>query len=237
MTTLPKTPAVSYPDIAPRLGTGDLVFLHGTSDAGVMIEKLETGLDWPPYSHVGMVIRDGDELYLWDAPGGGDCYPDPYVSDPDNRLHGQDATHPGCRVADLETVLTYYASRTDVAGVWIRQLRPAVSPDRFQALRLFINRVDGLPFPEGPGSAGGTAEVTGIGMNYLAGQERASALFGTYFCAQLVADSYMHMGLLDHDVYPPNGYSPATFGMDDHERLRLVGPATLGETVFVTMPS
>ena len=201
-----------------------------------MIEKLETDLDWAPFSHVGMVVRDGDELYFWDAPGGGDPFSDPYVADPDNRLHGEDPTHSGCRVADLRTVLTYYASRTDVGGVWVRQLTPAVSPDRFQALRLFINRVDGLPFPMGPGSSSGTQEVSGIGMNYAAGQLRASALFGTYFCAQLVADSYMRMGLLDHDVFPPNGYSPATFGMDDPERLRLVAPATLGDTFFVTMP-
>ena len=215
--------------------TGDLVFLHGISDAGVMIEKLETDLDWPPFSHVGMVIRDGDDLYLWDAPGGGDLFDDPYVADPDNRLHGQNPSHDGCRVADLKTVLTYYATRTDVDGVWVRPLKPVVSDDRFQALRLFINRVDGMPFPSGPGGSSGTQEVSGLGMNFLAGQDRASVLFGTYFCSQLVAESYMHMGLLDHDVFPPNGYSPATFGMSDPQRLRLVAPAALGDTVFVTM--
>ena len=62
--------------------------------------------------------------------------------------------------------------------------------------------------------------------NYLAGQEGMSVLYGTYFCAQLVADSYMHMGLLEMEGYPPNGYSPAAFGMDDGlGRLPLVNVA------------
>ena len=57
--------------------------------------------------------------------------------------------------------------------------------------------------------------------------------YGHYFCAQLVADSYLHMGLLDMEVFPPNGYSPAAFGMDDPNRLRLIPPATLGDVIFV----
>jgi hypothetical protein len=35
-------------------------------------------------------------------------------------------------------------------------------------------------------------------------------------------------------VYPPNGYSPARFGVTtDPDRLRLVAPATLAATFFV----
>jgi hypothetical protein len=116
----------------------------------------------PPYSHVGMAIKDAESLYLWDAPGdGGNCFSDPYASDPDNRIHGT-PVHNGCRVSALDDVLGYYATVVDP-------------------------------------------------------------------CAQLVADSYMHMGLLEMEGYPPNGYSPAAFGMDDGRgRLPLVGPAALG---------
>ena len=67
----------------------------------------------------------------------------------------------------------------------------------------------------------------------MAGQDRASFFFGTYFCAQLVADSYMHMGLLDMELFPPNGYSPAAFTMDGTTRLPLVSPAKLGPVTFV----
>jgi hypothetical protein len=230
MTLPPTDPAVPYTQIRSTLGTGDLVFLHGTSPAGVMIENIEKGLDWPPYSHVGMVIRDGDDLYFWDAPGGGDCFPDPYAGDPDNRIYGN-KVHTGCRVSVLDDVLAYYATKTDVHGFWFRQLTSGVSDSQFAALRLFINRVDGQPFPAGPGS---DPAVSGLGMNFVAGQDRASMFFGTYFCAQLVADSYMRMGLLAMEAFPANGYSPAAFGMDDPVRFPLVKPAAVGASFFVS---
>jgi hypothetical protein len=242
MTLPPTNPSVPYSKVRSQLGTGDLFFLHGTSQGGVMIEKLEELEGWPPYSHVGMVVEDGGNLYFWDAPGTGvDEFPDPYASDPDNRLKGE-SPHPGCRVSVLDDVLAYYATRVDVPGFWLRQLQPAVTPDRFGALRLFINRVDGLPFPVAKTFDWGPfkdPEVTGLGENFLAGQLKASTSYGTYFCAQLVADSYMHMGLLEMEVFPPNGYSPATFGMSEPEsppkpkRLRLVPPAQLTPPIFV----
>lgn len=104
-------------------------------------------------------------------------------------------------------------------------------------MRRFINRVDGLPFPSGPVPSWlkewVDPEVTGLGATFLAGNDRASLFFGTYFCAQLVADSYMHMGLLDMELFPPNGYSPAAFTMDGTDRLPLISPAQLGTVTFV----
>ena len=236
MSTLPPTsPSKPYSQVRSLLGTGDLFFLHGTSDAGVMIENLEQLAGWPPYSHVGMVIEDGAGLYFWDAPGGGDCFPDPYAGDSDNRIYGKypNGVHPGCRVSVLDDVLAYYSTKVDVDGFWLRQLAPAVTQDRFEALRRFVNRVDGQPFPTGPAPFGLEPDVTGLGANFLAGQDKGSFFYGTYFCAQLVADSYMHMGLLEMEAFPPNGYSPAAFGMNDPARLPLVSPATLGDVLFV----
>ncbi|HEX5175330.1 MAG TPA: hypothetical protein VFV91_14425 [Gaiellaceae bacterium] len=240
--SLPKEPSTTYTAVRPSLGTGDLFFLHGTSQAGVMVENLEVLAGWPPYSHIGMVIADGDSLFFWDAPGdGGLCFPDPYATDPDNRIYGKytgaNGAHKGCRVSELDDVLAYYSTKTDAGGFWLRQLHPAVTLDRFDAVRRFINRVDGMPFPTGPGTLPFgfelPPEVTGLGANFLAGQDRASFFFGTYFCAQLVADSYMHMGLLDMELFPPNGYTPAAFTMDGTTRLPLVSPATLGPVTFV----
>ena len=45
----PKEPATDYETVRPTLGTGDLFFLHGKSDAGVMVENLEQMEGWPPY--------------------------------------------------------------------------------------------------------------------------------------------------------------------------------------------
>ena len=239
MSTLPTEPSSTYMTLRPSLGTGDLFFLHSHDGAGLMIENLEQDAGWPPYSHIGMVINDSGTLYLWDAPGtSSQCFPDPYATtDPDNRLYGKytpyDGAHPGCRVSALDDVLAYYAPFT--AGFfWYRKLEADdMTGDRFYALRRFINRVDGMPFPEGTSKWGQDPEVTGLGANFLAGQDRASLFFGTYFCAQLIADSYMHMGLLDMELFPPNGYSPAAFTMDGTTRLPLVGNATLGPVTYV----
>lgn len=232
MTLPPTSNPVSYTKLRATLGTGDLVFLHGVSPAGVMIENLEKAEGWPPYSHVGMVIKDGDDLYLWDAPGGGFCYPDPYAAkDPGNRMYGK-TVHTGCRVAPLDDALAYYVDRVDDGGLFFRQLVSGVSDAQFAALRIFINQVDGQPFPTLGGDPD-TAPVKGLGANFLAGQDRASVLFGTYFCAQLVADSYLRMGLLGMEDFPANGYSPAAFGMNDPERLPLINGARLGDIVFV----
>ena len=223
---MPVIPSVPYSQIRGKLNTGDLFFFYGTSSAAVLIEDLEGIVGWPPYSHVGMVINDAGSLYLWDAPGnGGNCFPDPYASDPDNRIHGT-PVHDGCRVAALDAVLGYYSTVVE-QPFNLRQITPAVSQDSFAALRRFINRVDGLPFPLGPGPDK-YKEFTGLMTNYVAGQEGGSVLYGTYFCAQLVADSYMHMGLLGMERYPPNSYSPAAFGTDGGARPLPLVSAVLG---------
>lgn len=227
----PISPSVPYETIRSTLRTGDLVFLYGNSAAGAMIEKLETLAGWPPFSHVGMVINDGGNLYFWDAPGGGCQFPDPYSGDPNNRIYGS-KLHDGCRVSNLDDVLAYYALKTVAPGFWFRQLTSGVSADQFAALRLFINRVDGQPFPTL--GTGPNAAVDGLMASFTAGQARGSALFGSYYCAQLVADAYLHMGLLTMEDYPANGYSPSAFSLDlPAPRLPLVNGVTLGDIFFV----
>ena len=80
----------------------------------------------------------------------------------------------------------------------------------------------------------GDPDATGLGESYLAGQTGTSIFWGNFFCSQLVTDTYMHMGLVEMDDFPPNGYSPAAFGIDDPSTvgLRLVPPAKLGDTFF-----
>jgi hypothetical protein len=223
--------AVPYTPVRAHLGTGDLIFLRTRTTVGKWIRQLEESYCLPGYSHVGMVIKDGDDLFLWDAPGGGHCFPDPYATDPDNRLR-RVAVHPGCRVSVLDDVLAYYATMLDGPGFWVRHLTPPVSPEQFTALRRFINRVDGLPFLTDLG-------YIPLAVNFGVGQLGTTMHFGTYFCSQLVADSYMHMGLLEMEARPPNAYAPAHFAIDTTnfgktDPPRLVPPAALGDVLFVT---
>jgi hypothetical protein len=140
-------------------------------------------------------------------------------------------------VSVLDEVLAYYATKVyvpkgGVPGFWVRQLTPPVSPAQFTALRKFINRVDGLPFLT-------NFSYFPLVANFVAGQSGTTLSFGTYFCSQLVADSYMHMGLLEMDARPANAYAPAHFGIVTTDfgitdPPPLVPPAVLGDVSFVT---
>ena len=81
---MPVIPPQKYKDIESSLKTGDLFLFYGQSDAGILIEDLESIAGMPPYSHLGMVINDQGNLYFWDAPGGGNTFPDPYGRWPPN---------------------------------------------------------------------------------------------------------------------------------------------------------
>ena len=229
MTTPSIPPPVTYPQIKASLRTGDLLFLHGTALEDLCIELDEWKEGLPEYSHVGMIIRDEANLYFWDAPGGGDWFDDPYYSDPLNRI-SMDPTpkHGGCRVAKLEEILPYYAGFTS-GGVF--HLRPLKAPspitaDQWSALRVFIDQVDGFPFTPDGGP--------GLLAQYKAGEDERTTLWaGTYFCAQLVADSYLHMGLLDQSSTPANGYAPGAFASSDPSVLPLRN-AALGDIVAFT---
>lgn len=231
MSRLTSSPdAIPYPKIRGKLRTGDLIFFEGDSAIDFMIEALDRAAGEAPYSHVGMVINDAGKLYFWDAPGGGKLFPDPYYGDPDNRIHTlPSASHAGCRVAPIDPLLEYYTSLMPGQQFWVRQVSPAMTAAQFAALRIFINRVDGLPFPSPVEEA--------LPLNFAAGQKRVTMYVGTYFCAQLVADSYLHMGLLSADTYPANAYSPGSFSSDDAARLPLVPPARLGPPINVIWQS
>jgi hypothetical protein len=196
MTTLVSSdPQVPYPQIRGSLNTGDLVFLQGDPKnlIDLLIEDMDQIAGEATRSHVGMIINDGGSLYLFDAPGPGTCagvngcYADPYVGDPDNRLFGKtnpDGSHDGLRVSPLDTVLKDYANQMPGDQFWIRHLttttNPYISAQQFAALRIFIDRVDGLPFP---------SEWVGMPAGFAAGQKSIQLFFGTYFCAELVADA------------------------------------------------
>ena len=186
-----------------------------------------------------MVIKDGDNLYFWDAPGGGDCFPDPYATDPDNAMFGT-PVHNGCRVADLDAVLAYYITRVDVNGFWIRQLTSGVTDDRFGALRRFINRVDGQPFPTGPVPSW---------LNWLAGKKVDSVRHGARrklpprsgqgiavlrdVLLRAARRGLVHAhGAARHGGLPAERLQPRGVLDEQFPRLPLVKGVTLGDVIF-----
>ena len=78
------------------------------------------------------------DLWFWDAPGGGNTFPDPVSKNPNQT---------GARVADLETVVSYYMTSGGEVAMWWRQLQPAVTPTQQANLMTFVGLADGTPFP------------------------------------------------------------------------------------------
>lgn len=216
----PGVPTIPFAELLETGGTGDLLIFQGKSPLDYMIQLEEHA----PYNHVGMLVRRPDGLFFWDAPGGGPGYPDPYRGN---------ASHPGTRVAPLPALFRDYMA--DEVACFYRALSPALSDAQRAALDLFIDAVDGFPFP-GDGWKLPDELNLGIGIqaSYFLGRHHHLTKAGSYFCAQLVADTYMHMGLLPPAPRPANGYSPADFGATDGS-LPLVR-ATLGPVTQVLRP-
>ncbi len=207
-----------FADVCPRMNTGDILTFEGTAPLDYMIDLLEDGT----YSHVGMVLRREDgELLFWDAPGGGKLFLDP--------LNGHPAQD-GCRVARLKNILEYYMTVEKPYFTWRPLLTPRIDgiPDKLIG---FIEQTTGTQFP------GDTADIPpeiaqwfkqhfpkatpedardlkhglGLLLTYLTGKILQLPVSGSFFCAQLVAQTYIELGLLPATPLPANGYAPANF--------------------------
>jgi hypothetical protein len=66
----------------------------------------------------------------------------------------------------------------------------------------------------------------------LTGKHLREPITKHYFCAQLIAATYMHLGLLDTTPLPPNGYTPSDF--DDQPKPMKLNGAKLGPVTTVT---
>lgn len=188
----------SLADAWPTFRTGDLlIFMGNSSDP---IDWAIQFIEGEPYTHVGMILQLDGQLYFWDAPGRGETFPDPIKGHP----------HTGCRVAPLEQVLKYYM-QSEVA-LYYRQLAPAPTPDQLAAMMIFIKAADGLPFPlQAPDWIDGLNLGLGLVWSYGLGTILELTQAGAFFCAHLVAETYMRMGLMKIAPYPANAYSPADF--------------------------
>jgi len=225
--------AITYKQIRSQLQTGDLFSFEGHAPLDFMINLMEGG----NYSHVGIVLRDnGNKLWFWDAPGVGKQFPDPYKG-------GQ--AHKGCRVADLDTLLGYYMQQMQIKTFTWRQLTPSITGNAFAKLVNFITKVDGLPFPgDGanfpdwfknlfpPGDEKELNLSAGLLLTYMTGKYLQEPISKYYFCAQLVAATYMYLGLLDTTPLPPNGYAPSNF--DDQPTPIKLNGAQLGPVTTVS---
>jgi hypothetical protein len=205
VTRVPAT-SMTLDEAVSTAATGDVWLFRGRKLADRAIQAFTNS----PINHVGMVVALDDlPPLLWHAELGRSL-PDVWSG---KRQRGVQLH----KLADAVTVWrTKYEQRA-----WVRQLEGTVDRRHEDRLMEVIERFDGRPFPTTPGLA----------RQWLTGRFRRQSSLETIYCAELVATTYQHMGLLP-SRRPASWYDPGRFWSGD--RIELVPPFALSGEVAVT---
>ena len=186
--------------------TGDIWLFRGRSFADVAIRAVTNS----PVNHVGMVVAIDDlPPLLWHAELGRSLN-DVWTGE---RQRGVQLHLLG------EAVRTWNERYRQRA--WVRQLEGAIQRHHEDRLMETIERFDGRPFPT----------TLGLVRQWATARFRhRSSSLETIYCAELVATTYQHMGLLPKRR-PASWYDPGRFWSGD--RIELVAPFALSHEVAV----
>ncbi len=202
-----RASGVALDDAVAIAATGDLWLFRGSSVADRAIQAVTNS----PVNHVGMVVAIDDlPPLLWHAELGRslvDVWTGKYQRGV--QLH--------LLAGAVRTWNERYGQRA-----WMRQLEGGIERHHEDRLMQVIDRLDGRAFPTTPGLA----------RQWLTGRirRRASSL-ETIYCAELVATTYQHMGLLPARR-PASWYDPGRFWSGD--RIELVPPFALTAEIAVS---
>ena len=173
-------PGVEYPtltlDEAVEIAaTGDIWLFRGRSAADLAIRALTNS----PVNHVGMVVAIDDlPPLLWHAELGRSL-PDVWTG---QRQRGVQLHH-------LPEAVTTWNERYNQRA-WVRQLKGTIERHHEDRLMEIIARFDGRAFPTTPG----------LIRQWAKARLRRTPSLETIYCAELVATTYQHMGLLPSAV-------------------------------------
>ena len=165
--------------------TGDIWLFRGRSMADLTIRTATNS----PVNHVGMTVAIDDlPPLLWHAELGRSL-PDVWT--------GQ--RQRGVQLHVLADAVRNWNHRYGQQA-WLRQLEGEVTREQEDRLMEIIDRFDGKPFPT----------MVGMVRRRLTGRWQRKSSLETVFCAELVATTYQHMGLLS-GVRPPSAFDPGRF--------------------------
>ena len=188
--------------------TGDVWLFRGRSIADRAIQTLTNS----PVNHVGMVVALDDlPPLLWHAELGRSL-PDVWTGERQR----------GVQLHRLDEAVTTWSQKYDQRG-WVRQLTGGtLEREREDRLMEVIERFDGKAFPT----------MLSLAGRWVTGRvrRRPNAPLETIYCAELVATTYQHMGLLP-EKRPASFYDPGAFWSGD--RIELVAPFRLAPEVRV----
>jgi hypothetical protein len=189
--------------------TGDIWLFRGRSLGDRAIRAVTNS----PVNHVGIAVAIDDlPPLLWHAELGRSL-PDVWSGERQR----------GVQLHLLsDAVATWYERYRQRA--WIRPLEGRIERRHEDRLMEVIDRFDGRPFPT----------TLGLVRQWLNGRFRRSSSLETIYCAELVATTYQHMGLLPRRR-PASWYDPGRFWSGD--RIELVPPFALGGEVAVRHPA
>jgi hypothetical protein len=198
---------LSLDDAIATAATGDIWLFRGRSFADRAIQTVTNS----PVNHVGMAVAIDDlPPLLWHAELG-KSLPDVWS--------GQ--RQRGVQLHVLRDAVGTWGQKYGQRA-WLRQLDGgAVTKEHEDRLMEVIDRFDGRPFPTTPGLA----------RQWAIGRFRRSSSLETIYCAELVATTFQHMGLLPKRR-PASWYDPGKFWSGD--RVELQAPFALSSEVPVT---
>ena len=196
---------LTHDEAVATASTGDIWLFRGRSMADVAIRTVTNS----PVNHVGMVVALDDlPPLLWHAERGRSLT-DVWSG---RRQRGVQLHMLGDAV---RTWNERYGQRA-----WMRQLEGTIERRHEDRLMEVIERFDGRPFPTTPGLA----------RQWAIGRFRRSSSLEAIYCAELVATTFQHMGLLPKRR-PASWYDPGRFWSGD--RIALEPPFGLRAEVQV----
>jgi hypothetical protein len=198
---------LSLDDAVATAATGDIWLFRGRSLADRAIRTVTNA----PVNHVGMAVAIDDlPPLLWHAELGRSL-PDVWTGERQR----------GVQLHLLREAVTTWNERYRQRA-FVRQLEGTIERTHEDRLMEVIARYDGKPFPT----------TIGLARQWLTGRVRRRATSReAVYCAELVATTYQHMGLLPKRR-PASWYDPGRFWSGD--RIELEAPFALSVEVAIS---
>ena len=195
---------LSLDDAVATACTGDIWLFRGRSFADRAIQAMTNS----PVNHVGMVVALDDlPPLMWHAELGRSL-PDVWSGERQR----------GVQLHVLRDAVTTWAERYGQQA-FMRPLEGTITREHEDRLMQAIQRLDGKPFPSTPG----------LVRSWATGRvQRREVSRETIYCAEVVASTYQHMGLLP-GRRPASWYDPGRFWSGD--RIDMVPPYALGPEI------